>query len=233
MLATTTPVDLVAPFAEALGFDDVVATRYEVRDGRYTGRLEGGFVWGIGKLPGGRAVGPQGHGVDLGACHAYSDSVFDVPLLSSGGPPPRRQPRPAPAPWWPPPGGGRVEHWDRPPGVPSLLGLEPYHLLRPFVRPEAFPYARFDIAGRGARAGHGPGAAGRQPPELLRRGRPRPWWPPASAGRCASWPSRRCSTPRWSAGWPGLSGASRWTGAAGRPSPLRQAASRPCGRARW
>ena len=40
-----------------------------------------------------------------------------------------------------------VEHWDRPPGVPSLVGLEPYHVLRPFVRKLSFPYARFDIAG--------------------------------------------------------------------------------------
>jgi putative phosphoserine phosphatase/1-acylglycerol-3-phosphate O-acyltransferase len=28
-----------------------------------------------------------------------------------------------------------------------VLGLEPYHLLRPFVRPQSFPYARFDITG--------------------------------------------------------------------------------------
>jgi putative phosphoserine phosphatase/1-acylglycerol-3-phosphate O-acyltransferase len=40
-----------------------------------------------------------------------------------------------------------IEYWDRPPGVPSVLGLEPYHLLRPFVRPSSFPYARFDLTG--------------------------------------------------------------------------------------
>ena len=40
-----------------------------------------------------------------------------------------------------------MEYWDRPPGVPSVLGLEPYHVLRPFVRSLSFPYARFDIAG--------------------------------------------------------------------------------------
>jgi len=31
--------------------------------------------------------------------------------------------------------------------VPKVLGFEPYHLLRPLVRPELLPYARFDIAG--------------------------------------------------------------------------------------
>ncbi len=40
-----------------------------------------------------------------------------------------------------------IEYWDRPRGVPSLIGLEPYHLLRPFVRPELFPYARFEFTG--------------------------------------------------------------------------------------
>jgi putative phosphoserine phosphatase/1-acylglycerol-3-phosphate O-acyltransferase len=146
VLATTTPADLVRPFADALGFDDVVATVYEVGDdGRYTGRLEDGFVWGLGKLQAVRRWADAA-GTALNACHACSDSVFDVPLLSSVGWPHAVNPDPgltlvAAARRWP------VEHWDRPLGVPSIAGLEPYHLLRPWVRPEAFPYARFDVAG--------------------------------------------------------------------------------------
>ena len=145
VLSTTTPVDMIAPFAEAMGFDDLIATAYETLDGRYTGRLYEGFVWGTGKL---RAVKEwaDDHGVDLADCHACSDSIFDVPLLSSVGFPHAVNPDPsltvvATARRWP------VEHWDRPPGVPSVLGLEPYHMLRPFVRSLSFPYARFDIAG--------------------------------------------------------------------------------------
>ena len=145
VLSTTTPVDMIAPFAEAFGFDDLIATAYETKDGRYTGRLYEGFVWGTGKL---RAVREwAGHqGIDLADCHACSDSIFDVPLLSSVGWPHAVNPDPsltvvATARRWP------VEHWDRPPGVPSVVGLEPYHLLRPFVRKLSFPYARFDIAG--------------------------------------------------------------------------------------
>lgn len=57
VLSTTTPVDLIAPFAEALGFDDLIATAYETKDGRYTGRLYEGFVWGTGKLRAGARVG--------------------------------------------------------------------------------------------------------------------------------------------------------------------------------
>ena len=145
VLTTTTPADLIAPFAEALGFDDLIATAYETKDGRYTGRLYEGFVWGTGKL---RAVREwaEERGVDLGQCHACSDSIFDVPLLSSVGYPHAVNPDPsltvvAAARRWP------IEYWDRPPGVPSVLGLEPYHLLRPFVRSLSFPYARFDVAG--------------------------------------------------------------------------------------
>jgi putative phosphoserine phosphatase/1-acylglycerol-3-phosphate O-acyltransferase len=145
VLATTSPFDLVAPLAEALGFDDAIATRYEEAEGRYTGRLNGGFVWGIGKR---RAVRDWAgiHGVDLAASHAYSDSFYDLPLLTDVGHPHPLNADPrlalvALARRWP------LEYWDRPPGVPSLLGLEPYHLARLLFRPEAFPYARFDVQG--------------------------------------------------------------------------------------
>lgn len=145
VLATTSPADLVTPLAHALGFDAVIATRYEESDGRYTGRLDGGFVWGAGK----RAAAGQwaaDHGCDLRASYAYSDSVFDLPLFHSVGHPhpvnaDLRLVAVAVALRWP------LDHWDRSPGVPSVLGLEPYHLLRPFVRPGMFPYARFDVRG--------------------------------------------------------------------------------------
>ena len=147
VLATTTPIDMIAPFAEAMGFDDVIATAYEVNadDGRYTGRLYDGFVWGTGKLKAVRAWA-KAHDIDLADCHACSDSIFDTPLLSSIGTPHPVNPDPgliaiALARRWP------ISHWDRPPGVPSVVGMEPYHMMRPFVRPASFPYARFDITG--------------------------------------------------------------------------------------
>lgn len=145
VLATTTPEDMVSPLAEALGFDHVVATRYGVRDGRYTGRLEGPFVWGPGKLAALRTWAARA-GEDLGDSHAYSDSFYDAPLLLSVGHPHALNPDPrlhalALARRWP------IEHWDRPPGVPSIVGLEPYHFLRLVLRKSTFPYARFDIRG--------------------------------------------------------------------------------------
>src|SRR5581483_3801489 len=41
VLATTTPYHLVKPLADALGLDDVVATRYGERDGKYDGTIDG------------------------------------------------------------------------------------------------------------------------------------------------------------------------------------------------
>jgi len=154
ILATTSPIDLVTPFAELFGFDYVVATRYAESDGRYTGRIDGEFVWSTGKLAAVRRFA-DGQGIDLRRSYAYSDSVFDLPLLRAVG-----HPRPVNpdrrlhlAAWlhrWP------VEQWDRPPGVPAIAGLEPYDVFRHFVRPETFPYARFDIGGVGAVPTHGP-----------------------------------------------------------------------------
>jgi putative phosphoserine phosphatase/1-acylglycerol-3-phosphate O-acyltransferase len=145
VLATTSPHDLVDPLASALGFDDVIATRYQEIDGNFTGRLVGRFVWGTNKRNAARAWAAA-RAIGLDDCHAYSDSFFDLPLLGAVGHPHPLNADPrlaavAIARRWP------LEHWDRPPGVPSVIGLEPYHLLRPFVRPESFPYARFTVNG--------------------------------------------------------------------------------------
>ena len=95
VLATTTPYDLVKPLADRLGLDDVVATRYGVNaDGTYDGTVDGPFVWATGKLAAVREWA-DAHGVDLDESYAYSDSVYDAPLLSAVGTPDRGQPRPA------------------------------------------------------------------------------------------------------------------------------------------
>jgi len=145
VLATTSPWDLVSPLSEALGFDALIATRYRQRDGRYTGRLDGGFVWGAGKRAAVRRWARDNH-AELGPSHAYSDSFFDVPLLMAVGHPHPLNADPrlvavALARRWP------LEQWDRAPGVPSLMGWEPYHLVRPLFRPQSFPYARFTLNG--------------------------------------------------------------------------------------
>jgi len=145
VLATTSPAELVTAFAGALGIDDVIATRYQASGGRFTGRLEGRFVWGAGKWWAVRQWCRE-TGTDLASSHAYSDSVFDVPLLEAIGHPHALNPDPrlalvAAIRRWP------IESWERPPGVPAVLGCEPYHALRHLFRPGAFPGVRFDIDG--------------------------------------------------------------------------------------
>ena len=85
VLATTSPYDLVKPFADALGLDDAIATRYgETDDGTYDGTIDGHFVWGPGKLA---AVEDwaDDHDVSLSKSYAYSDSFYDMPLLGAVG----------------------------------------------------------------------------------------------------------------------------------------------------
>ncbi len=145
VIATTTPVDLVEPLAEALGFDDVIATKYGETEGRYDGTIDGLFVWGKDKA---RAVAEyaDAHGIDLDASYAYSDSFYDVPLLSIVGHPTVVNPDPrmlamATLRRWP------VVHLDVPNGVPKLLGLEPQQVIQYLAQPQLFPYVRFDIEG--------------------------------------------------------------------------------------
>jgi putative phosphoserine phosphatase / 1-acylglycerol-3-phosphate O-acyltransferase len=148
VLATTTPFDLVEPLAQRLGFDAVVATRYGVAaDGTYDGKLDGRFVWSLGKRAAVRAWALE-HGVELKESWFYSDSVYDTPLLRAVGHPVVVNPDPrmvvlAAARRWP------TIHLDMPPGVPKLpvLGLEPQRVAFAFVRPEMFPYARWDVKG--------------------------------------------------------------------------------------
>jgi putative phosphoserine phosphatase/1-acylglycerol-3-phosphate O-acyltransferase len=154
VLATTTPHDMVAPLAGALGFDDVVATRYAEEDGSYTGRLEGEFVWATGKLSAVRRWAAD-HGADLRTSYAYSDSFSDLPLLNAVGHPHAVNPDPrlqaaALVRRWP------VLHLDVPPGVPKVAGVEPLEVVRWLALPQLLPFARFDIEGVERIPRHGP-----------------------------------------------------------------------------
>lgn len=148
VLATTTPRDLIEPFASLMGFDAVIATTYGVdTDGVYTGELVGPYVWSRGKKDAVKAWSTENN-VDISASYAYSDSVFDEPLLATVGHPYCVNPDwrlrlMAAARRWP------VMHLDVPAGVAKIpvVGLEAQQALMKFARPEVFPYARFRITG--------------------------------------------------------------------------------------
>ena len=148
VLATTTPRDLIEPFASLMGFDAVIATTYGVDSvGAYTGDLVGPYVWSRGKKDAVKLWCGENN-VDISASYAYSDSVFDEPLLATVGHPYCVNPDwrlrlMAAARRWP------VMHLDVPAGVAKIpvVGLEAQQALMKFARPEVFPYARFRITG--------------------------------------------------------------------------------------
>ncbi|CAN5562991.1 hypothetical protein BH24ACT5_BH24ACT5_07140 [soil metagenome] len=148
VMATTTPYDLVAPLAEHRDFDAVLATRYGVdADGTFDGTIVGPFVWARGKLAAVRAWA-DAHDVDLGESYAYSDSVFDSPLLGAVAHPVAVNPDPsmivmATLRRWP------IAHLDVSPGVLKIpvLGVEIQKLVQQVARPLFMPYVRFDIDG--------------------------------------------------------------------------------------
>lgn len=148
VLATTTPRDLIEPFAALAGFDDVIATTYGVDEsGLYDGTINGPYVWSKGKCEAVRSW-CTANGIDMSSCWAYSDSVYDEPLLSAVGfprcvNPDLRLRLMAAARRWP------VMNLDVPPGVAKVpvVGLELQQVIMKFAVPEVFPYARFRIEG--------------------------------------------------------------------------------------
>jgi putative phosphoserine phosphatase / 1-acylglycerol-3-phosphate O-acyltransferase len=156
VLATTTPYDLVKPFADRLGFDHVIATRYGTDGDAYDGTIDGPFVWSIGKLNAVKSWADD-TAVDLKESFFYSDSVFDTPLMSVVGHPVVVNPDPrmivmAAARRWPTLNLGGESH-----GI-SVAGidLDPQKLALAMCRQELMPFVRFDIAGTAAIPKKGP-----------------------------------------------------------------------------
>jgi HAD superfamily hydrolase (TIGR01490 family) len=78
---------VVEPLAAVLGMDGGIGTRYEVGgDGAFSGRFDGPFVYGQGKVEAMEACAAE-HGIDLAASYAYSDSLSDLPMLRAVGHP--------------------------------------------------------------------------------------------------------------------------------------------------
>ena len=149
VMATTTPYDMVKPLADLLRLDGVVATEYGVSDdGTYDGTLRGPFVWSAGKLAAVRTWAEE-HDIDLAESYAYSDSVYDTPLLAAVGHPfvvnpDARMAVMAAARRWPTldlsAGGNGMAK------IP-VVNMEIQRLALSFTHPLFFPYAKFDIDG--------------------------------------------------------------------------------------
>lgn len=78
---------MVESLAEVLGLDGAVGTNYETGpDGRFTGSIDGPFVYGRGKVEVISSLADE-RGLDLGSSWAYSDSMSDLPMLEAVGNP--------------------------------------------------------------------------------------------------------------------------------------------------
>ncbi len=148
VLASTSPHVFVEPFAELLGFDDVIASRWcRDADGvTFTGGMDGDFVWGRAKADA-VSTWAHDHGIDLAGSYAYSDSYFDAPLLTLVGHPVAVNPdaqlwATAAVRGWP------VRHFDKADGVVKIAGSEVQEWFRPLMRPGIVaPNARVEIEG--------------------------------------------------------------------------------------
>ncbi len=128
-------------------------------------------MWSAGKLAA-ITEWAERHDIDLAESYAYSDSVYDTPMLAAVGHPIVVNPDPrmvlvAAARRWP------TLNLDVSPGVLKIpvIGLELQQVALRFARRSAYPYARFDIDGVEHIPSPRLGDPRRQPSQLLRRGR--------------------------------------------------------------
>ena len=85
-IVSAAPQEIVEPLAISLGMTAGLGTRGEVVDGMYTGRLDGPFCYGQGKVDAITELA-RFERLDLAQCYAYSDSASDLPMLSAVGHP--------------------------------------------------------------------------------------------------------------------------------------------------
>ena len=85
-IVSASPSVVVEPLAASLGMTGGLGTRGLVVDGRYTGELDGPFMYGAGKAEAIEKLASE-RGYDLERCYAYSDSVSDLPMMELVGHP--------------------------------------------------------------------------------------------------------------------------------------------------
>jgi HAD superfamily hydrolase (TIGR01490 family) len=86
VLLTASSVYLSELVAAEVGLDDVLCTRFEVVDGRFTGRIAGELCYGAGKVVMAREWLKRRE-LSLQASSFYSDSLTDLPMLEVVGRP--------------------------------------------------------------------------------------------------------------------------------------------------
>jgi HAD superfamily hydrolase (TIGR01490 family) len=85
-LVTAAPQDMANIIAKKLGFTGALGSRACVKDGVYTGELEGKLLHGVEKALAVKKLAEENN-YDLAECYSYSDSYNDLPLLTVVGNP--------------------------------------------------------------------------------------------------------------------------------------------------
>jgi len=85
IISSATPYQ-VEPVARDLGIEHVICSRYEVKDGVFTGGIVRPLCFGQGKVDAAERLASE-HGVDLDQSFFYSDSDDDIELLQRVGHP--------------------------------------------------------------------------------------------------------------------------------------------------
>jgi len=88
IIASGASSELLEIIGQKLGVSNVIGTKLEVIDGRYTGRTIKPACFGENKVKLlEEYIGQNGLEIDLPSSFAYADSVFDIPLLKLVGNP--------------------------------------------------------------------------------------------------------------------------------------------------
>jgi HAD superfamily hydrolase (TIGR01490 family) len=85
IIVSASGIEVVEPIGQMLGADAVIATRLEVVDGRYTGKIDH-YVYAENKAFAMRKLATE-KGYDLAESFAYSDSITDLHMLEAVGNP--------------------------------------------------------------------------------------------------------------------------------------------------
>jgi HAD superfamily hydrolase (TIGR01490 family) len=83
IIVSASGAEVVAPIASLLGAEDYIASRMEVKDGLFTGKISL-YAFGPYKADAIREMAAE-RGYDLERCYAYSDSITDAPMLDAVG----------------------------------------------------------------------------------------------------------------------------------------------------
>ena len=85
-LVTAAPQDMANIIAQRLGLTGALGTKAHIKDGIYTGSLEGKLLHGVEKAVAIEKLAKERQ-FNLSECYAYSDSHNDIPLLQAVGNP--------------------------------------------------------------------------------------------------------------------------------------------------